>query len=209
MTLKSKRAYGVTTSEISAVFYFLSVLVGFMVIWNLGGMRVQVAGSNPQLAMQFQFMMTLLFVSGFFSLISMFLPNYQITKNNLNLLIDRITNPDYIGWIRYTRDRGLCLHTVKKDTMGRTKGLVNEKKATVINNGDSTINLMNGNKAIVVNDFLSQNDNLEENLGWNLISKCYGGLIGFKAYEKAVDSGNTLFDIVDEESTGNEVIDLD
>jgi len=197
--MKTKRAYGTTTGEVSAVFWGIHLLIITMVVIQLLGMKAQVEIGNPELAMRFQFMVSLLFVSSFLSLISMFFPNYQISKNNLNVLIDRITNPDYIGWIRFTRDRGLRFHTVKKDTMGRTKGLVNEKRATVINNGDSTINFMNGNKAIVVNDFLSANDNLDENVGWNLISKCFGGVIGFKAYEKAVDSNNTLFELSDEE----------
>jgi len=192
MNVRTKRAYGVTTGEISAVFWGIGMLITMLIIINLLGMRAQVATGNPQLAMTFQFMISLLVVSSFFNLISMFIPNYQISKNNLTVLIDRMTNPDFIGWIRFTRDRGLRFHTVKKDTMGRTKGVVTDKKATVINNGDSTINLMNGNKAVVVYDFLSQNDNLEENLGWNLISRCFAGLIGFKAYEKAVDMGRTL-----------------
>jgi len=203
-----KRAYGVTTSEVSAVFWGISLLVLTMLVINLMGMRAQVAGGNPELAATFSFMISLIFVSAFLSLISMVLPNYQITKNNLNILIDKITNPDYIGWMRFTRDKGLRFHTVKKDTGGRTKGLVNDKKASVINNGDYTINLPNGNKIICVYDMLSQNDNLEENIGWNLVSKHFLGLIGFKAYEKAVDSGKLLFDVGDGEDE-EEVFNLD
>jgi hypothetical protein len=191
---KEKRAYGVTTSEVSAVFWVISLMVLMMVILNLSGMRSQVALANPELAMQFTFMMSLIFVGVFLSLLSMVLPNYQITKNNLNVLIDKITNPDYVGWLRFTRDKGIRFHTVKKDTGGRTKGMVNDKKASVINNGDYTLSVPNGNKLVCVFDMLSNNDNLEENIGWNLISKHFLGLIGFKAYEKAVDSDRLLFD---------------
>jgi len=206
---KEKRAYGVTNSEVSALFWVIALMMFMMCIFNLSGMRAQVAFTNPELAMQFTFMMSLIFVGIFMTLISMVIPNYQITKNNLNILIDKITNPDYTGWMRFTRDKGLRFHTVKKDMGGRTKGVVNDKKASVIDNGDYTINLPNGNKLICVFDMLSQNDNLEENVGWNLISKCFGGLIGFKSYEKAVDSDNLLFDITPEPDVdeGSDVVD--
>lgn len=194
MQQKTKRAYSVTNSEMSAVLWGISVFVLLMVVIQINGMRVQVAVGNPGLAASFSFMMSLIVISVFFSLISMVIPNYQISKYNLNVLIDRITNDDWIGWIRFSRDKRLLFHTVKKDSMGRTKGVVHGKKATVVNWGDYTVTGPNGNKLICVSDLISQNDNLEENVGWNLVHKHFGGVIGYKAYEKALDSGEMLFD---------------
>lgn len=189
-----KRPYSVTNSEMSITLWGIGVLILLVVILNINGMRTQVQYTNPQLAGTFSFMIGLCIISMFFGLIGVSIPNYQITKYNLNPFMDRITNEDWIAWIRFTRDKRLVIHTVKKSSMGRTKGVVHGKKATVINNGDYTITLPNGNQAICVSDLISQNINLDENVGWNLVYKHFGGLIGFKAYEKAVDSKNLLFD---------------
>jgi len=190
--MATKRAYGVTTSEISAVLWSIGFIVGAFGIKNLITLQGQIAPVNQGIAMTIGFCVGLVAISLFFGFMSMVLPNYAITKWNLNIFIDKITNPDFIGWVRCTRDRGIRFHTVKTGTHGKTNGVVNDEKASVINNGDYTVTAPNGNKLIFCHDLISQNDNLEENIGWNLISKHYG-IIGYKAYEKAVEMGRLLF----------------
>lgn len=188
------RAYGATNSEISAVFWIIGAICAIFVIKYLIDMYVQVQIGNPELAMQFLFMIVLVLIFLFFTFISMALPNYLISKHNLNLLIDKITNPDYIGWIRFTRNKRLCFQTVKCGPLGQTKGLANDLKADIINDGTYTVTTPSGNQAILKSDLLSTNINLENAIGWNLIHK-HHGMIGYKAWEKAAELGKLLFKV--------------
>ena len=188
----SKRAYGVTTSEISSVMWAIGFIVVMFAIKNLVSLQAQIAPINPGISLTIGFSIGLIAIGLFFSFISMGLPNYVISKWNLNIFVDKITNPDFIGWCRLTRDRGVRFHTVKTGVHGKTDGVVNDEKASVINNGDYTVTAPNGNKIIFCHDMISQNENLEENVGWNLINKHYG-IIGYKAYEKAVQMKQLLF----------------
>ena len=79
------------------------------------------------------------------------------------------------------------------------KGVANNTKADIINDGSYTVTLQNGNQAVLKNDLLSTNVNLDRVLGWNLISKHFAGLMGFKAWEKCADDGKTVFEVKDEE----------
>ena len=83
--------------------------------------------------------------------------------------MDKITNPDYIGWIRATRSRQIRNHIFKKGPLGQTKGRANGVKADVINKGDYTLTLPNGNQAIIKSDLLSTNINLEHCVNWQMI----------------------------------------
>ena len=187
-----KRAYTVTVSEMSTVFLFIGLLVCTLGIVNLFGYTSMIEPVNPGLAGGIRFAIVLVVISLFFFLISMVMPNYAITKNNLNILIDRLTSPDHIGWIRFTRDGGIRFHTAEIGSHGQCKSMANGKKADVINNGDYTVTAENGNKLICVNDFLSHNMNMDQATGWTLVKKHFG-IIGYDVYGKALDLGKTLF----------------
>lgn len=152
---------------------------------------------------EFVLILFLLIIALVFFFMATIWPNYIITKYNLNLLVDRITNPNYIGWIRFTRSKGLRFAIVAKGPLGQTKGRANDAKADVINNGEYTVTLQNGNSAIIKSDLLSTNVNLERCVGWQLIKKHFG-VFGFKAWEKAVDDEQTLFKRIIEEKTDDD-----
>lgn len=182
------RAIGVTNSEISTSFWLIGLitfLVSFVVIWDIWKQAPLV---------EFIIVMFLLIISFVFFTMAWFWMNYVVSKLNLNLLIDRITNPNYIGWIRFTRSKGLRFHIVKKGPLGQTKGIANETKADVINTGDYTVTLQNGNQAIIKSDLLATNINLDQCIGWQLIKKHFG-VLGYKAWEKCKDDEQTLFKI--------------
>jgi len=189
------RAYNVTTSEISALFFGIGIILSFFVIKDLFGMFAQVQVGNPGLAMQFIFLISLIGISIFFNLISMGLPNHVISKYNLTILIDKITNPDYMGWARVTRNKRLTFQTVKCAPLGQTKGMAYDMKADVINDGTYTITTPCGNPMIVVSDLLSTNINLENAVGWNLIKKHYG-VFGYNAWEKCAEDRETLLPLI-------------
>lgn len=189
----SKRAYSITNGEVSAIFWGIGLIMSVVVIFHLMAMNNQVSSTNPGLAITFIFLISLLAIGKFFDFLSMAVPNYQISKHNLNLFVDKITNPDYIGWIRFTRNKKIRIHTVKTGPLGQTKGIANNEKADAINDGSYTVTLPNGNQAIIVNDFLSTNINLENAVGWNLIHKHFK-IIGFKAWEKCAEDKKLLFE---------------
>ena len=74
---------------------------------------------------------------------------------------------------------------------------MNGENADVINDGSSTITTANGNRALIVNDMLSSNINLDNAVEWNLINKHFG-VIGFKAYERAANDNQLMFDYLEE-----------
>lgn len=183
------RAISITNSEISTCFFMVGlvmILVCFKLVWNLFEQAPHIVS--------FAIIMFLLLVSLLFFAMSMIWPNYLISKYHLNIFIDRITNPDYIGWLRFTRSKSFRSHIVKKGPLGQTMGVANGVKADVINQGDYTVTLMNGNQCIIKHDMLSHNVNLEQNENWELIKK-HHGTVGFDAWEKAVDENEMLFEI--------------
>lgn len=177
----SKRAYGMTNSEMSAIFWLMSMIFFLVVVKYCIDIPNQLGG----LRMTFTVMIILLMISKFFDFISMAIPNYLISKHNLNILIDRLSNPDFIGWIRFTRNKRLQFQTVRNGSLGQTKGVMDEEKASVINDGSYTVITPCGNQAIIVNDLLSHNINMERATGWNLVSK-HHGFIGFNAWDRWV-----------------------
>jgi hypothetical protein len=148
--------------------------------------------NNPGISSAFMVIMMLFFMNIIFSFASMALPNYLISKYNLNILIDRVKNPDFVGWIRFTRTKRLCFQMVKNGPIGQTKGIANGEKADCINDGSYTVITPCGNQAIIKSDLLSHNINLDRAVGWNLISKHFG-LIGFRAWEKAEEDGKLVY----------------
>jgi len=168
--------YSLTTQEISVVFF----LMGFMIY-----MIVVVFFGLPL------FMILLMIVALIFFAISMFTPNYQISKYNLNMFIDKITNPDWENWIRITKNRVFAPQTVKKGVLGQSKGLVHGAKADLINRGDFTVTFQNGNHGLVKYDTLSHNMNLNHTLGWKLIKRKFG-FLGSTAFIKCYMDGRTV-----------------
>ena len=202
----TKRAYSVTTGEVSATFFFIAMIlltIGLVQVIKISNL---IAPVNPFLSGGLNLGVSLIGIAAFFYFLSVIIPNWAITKYNLNILIDRITNPDFIGWVRFTRDKGIQFHTVEVDSHGRTKGLVNDKKADVINSGECTLTCSNGNKLIIVNDFLSHNKNLKDCVGWSLVKKHFG-FLGYDVHRRAVSMGKT---IMKDEQTDNKdsVVDM-
>jgi len=190
-----KRAYSVTNSEMSVTFFGIGLLILGVALAYLLQLRTLIAPVNQGIANTISMVISLDVIALIFMIIGIIVPNYMIAKHDLNPLVDKQTNKGFINWLRFTRNRTFRIHTVKMGTHGQTKGVVGGKKADVIDMGDYTINADNGNKFLCVYDFLSQNENLEECVGWNIINRHYAGLIGFKAYEKAVDLKKTFDDM--------------
>lgn len=198
----SKRAISMTNQEVSIIFWMISLIMFCVVIKMVFKLYSQVAlpfpYGNPGLAAEFGLIMFILVFGIVFSLIAVFMPNYSISKYGLDLFVNRISNPDYIGWLRFTKSKGFRSLIVRKGPLGQTRGVANGVKADCINNGGYTVTLPNGNQAIIMCDMLSHNVDLEENIGWELIKKHFG-IIGFDAWEKAADEKALLFDIEEEE----------
>jgi len=186
------RAIGLTTQEMSTIFWIISMVMAAVVINYCIDLYIQIAPINPGIGGLLIFMLFVTIIMKVFDFMAMALPNYKISKENLNWWIDKINNPDYMGWIRATRNKVIRTQIVKCGALGQTKGMAYGHKADAINTGDYTVTNSIGNKAIIKNDLLSTNVNLDEALGLNLIQK-HHGLIGFNAYERAEDDDALLF----------------
>lgn len=198
--MSKKRAITLTNSEISTIIWVLSLLFAVIAVVIMFNM-IKPAWANSGVRGGFMLAITLIVMSLLFGFGSMALPNYLISKHNLNLFIDRISNPDYIGWIRFTRNKKVSFQIVKTGPLGQTKGMAAGNKADVINTGEYTITTTNGNQAILVSDLLSTNINLTNAMGWNLIKKHFG-LVGYRAYEKAIKDKEVVFNDEGEGSDG-------
>jgi hypothetical protein len=183
------RAIGITNSEISIILWLVGFMIQLVAIKYVWVLLIQYPG-----IIDFVILIFLLPMSAFMTFMAVFWVNYLISKYDLFLWTDKITNPDFIGWIRCTRSKGVRTPIVRKGPLGQTKGVSNGVKANSMNKGDFTVTLPNGNQAILVHDMMHSNINLEENENWEMIQK-HHGLIGFNAWEKAVDEGETLFDM--------------
>ena len=185
------RAINITNSEISMVLWIIGFIMQLVVIKQVWDLHLEFPG-----VIEFVMMLFLLPMASLFFFMSPAWINYLISKHNLFLWIDKITNPDYIGWVRATRSRQLRNHIVKKGPLGQTKGRANGVKADVINKGDYTLTLPNGNQAIIKNDLLSTNVNLEHCMHWQMVKK-HHGLVGYNAWAKALSDGELTFENVE------------
>lgn len=193
MVKHRKRAYNITKSEMSSIMFVFGMIPLALVLRDLLSYFSQL-GSNPGLQVAFLINIFMLGVAVFFFLLAVAIPNYAISKNNLNILIDPISNPDYMGWIRFTRNKRVHFSTVKNGPLGQTKGVMNDEKADVLNDGGYTVITPCGNQAVLVSDLSLHNLNMDRAVGWNLVNKHFGW-IGFKAYEKAVAKGKVLVNV--------------
>ena len=190
-----KRAFSITTPEISTIFFaigFLLMIFGIKEVlkmneWALMNNMQGLSGSLMIVVM----VMVLMFI---FYLLSVAFPVYQIIKNNLFIFIDRISNPDYIGWFGFNRNKKFYPQVVKIGSFGKTMGIMAGVSADVINDGTYTGITTNGNQTLIVSDMLSNNINLDNAVGWNLIKK-HHGVVGYQAYERAVAMNQTVFEI--------------
>lgn len=185
------RAISFTTQETSTIFWTISMVMAMVAINYCFDLFIQINPINPGIGSLLIFMLLILIIGKIFDFIAMALPNYKISKENLNWFIDKV-DKDYIGWIRLTRNRKLRIQLVKCGPLGQTKGIAYGQKADVINTGDCTISNNIGNQAILKSDLLSTNINIDEAIGLNLIHK-HHGLIGFDAYGEAIKKGKILF----------------
>lgn len=194
-----KRAISITTPEVSTIFFGIGFLLFVFVLRNLINI-LNWANYNgmPGLSSTVMTSVLILAMMLFMFLIAVVFPNYQIVKYNLFLLIDRISNPDYIGWLGFNRNKRFFPQIVRIGSFGKTEGVMNDKKADVINDGTYTAILPNGNQALVATDMLSNNINMVNAVGWNLIQKHFG-VIGFKAWEVAMSQDQLLFEIKDDD----------
>lgn len=168
--------YSITTQELSTIFFLMGFMINMVIAFFFGAPL---------------FMILLVFIGLFFFGVAFFTPCYQISKYNLNMFIDKITNPDFENWLRVTKNRTFAPQTVKKGMLGQSKGLVHGAKADIINRGDFTITLQNGNHALVKYDTLSHNVNLNHTLGWKLIRRKFG-FIGSSAFIRCYEDGKTI-----------------
>lgn len=178
------RPFTITTQEMSAVTWIIGFSIFFVTIMNIRGFPVEI--------------IIIYLISAFVMGAAMFQPNWMITKYNLNMIIDKMTNPNYEGWIRVTTNKKVYFKIVEAGPLGQTKGIMSGDPADVINKGDYTVAFQNGNHAILVNDSMSVNANLEEELGWKLMHKKYG-VFGYEAYRRAAKEHQIDTDVVEED----------
>ncbi len=105
---------------------------------------------------------------------------YGISKNNLNMWLDKL-HPDWQGWIRADKTGQITCQIAKKDSLGYSKGIAFGKKAGVISRKGFKTNLPNGNSVILVFDPMSHNVDVLEAVGWKLYKKRHA-FIGYQAY---------------------------
>lgn len=186
--MASTRPISITCSEVSIIFFIVAFMMSMIIFKVTFDMWVQVP------LMELLLILFLTGMSIFFYFMSMVWTNYYVTKYKLNPLIDRMTNPNYEIWLRFTKDKTFAPQIVAKGAFGQNKGIAHGEKSDIINRGDFPINLLNGNRAIIMYDLLSHNINLDEVLGWQLIKKKHG-IIGYDAYGKAKELNRTEFEI--------------
>jgi len=127
----------------------------------------------------------LIFAGIIFTFFSMMIPNYIISVNQLQPLINKIKPEDQVVWIRITKNKLLTFQVAKKGVYGQTKGIIHNHKADVIDKGDFPISTINGNRAILVYDMSSQNVNVEKTVAWKQLFKRYGTNSAKESYYKS------------------------
>jgi len=201
---KKGRAIRFTCSETAMIFYMVGFIVAIKACVDLVDLHAQaLALNNPGLASTFVVIIFFIGFSLFFSFLAFAFTNYQISKYNLNLMIDRISNPNFIGWIEINRNKRIKFQVVETGAMGRTKGLMDNNLADVINDGSCTVTTPCGNQAILVSDFLSTNLNLDRIMGKILIKKHFG-VIGFNAWGWAAKHGKVKLSVKEKKQHKND-----
>jgi len=165
------RPYAITTQEQSMIIFVVGFVIFFITAVN-----------DPYFPLVY---MILYLISVSIMMMGVVLPNYAITKYDLNVEIDPMRNPNYEIVYRITKNKKIFRRLQQTGPLGQVKGLVAGYNSDIINTGSYTITLQNGNHAIISPDVMSTNANLDEELGWKLIRKKHG-VFGFNAYRKAL-----------------------
>jgi len=134
----------------------------------------------------------LIIASILFSFFAVLWPNYLISYNRLQPLINRIRPEEEVVWVRITKNRMLSFQVAKKGAYGQTKGIVHKHKADVVDKGDFPVRCINGNSAILVYDMMSHNVNAEHAVAWKKIFKKFKIRRGKDAYKKAKDEKKVI-----------------
>lgn len=179
----SKRPFKFTTQEIATVFWCIGLFITMITLYM----------SYQPLYNVFliEFSMVFFFMIGFFFMaLGWIFPCYQISKWDCNVFMDKLEQ-GWTTWLRTTKSRRFAPQPVKTGPLGQEKGLVSGHKADIINRGDFPITLRNGNQAVHKYDLMSHNLNLNEAVGWKLLSRKYG-FIGANAYRRCVSDEMTI-----------------
>lgn len=165
------RPYAITTQEQSVLTFAIGFVIFFVTMINDPGFPF--------------FYMVLYIISTAVMAAAIIMPNYAITKYDLNFEIDPMRNPNYECVYRITKNKKLFRRLEQTGPLGQVKGLVSGYNADKINTGSYTITTQNGNHAILSPDVMSVNANLDEELGWKLVKRKHF-VFGFNAYRKAL-----------------------
>ena len=148
------------------------------IIWMVGlVMFILCLMTNPPVLI-----IVLIFGGIIFMFFATLIPNYVISINQLQPLINKIRPENHVIWIRITKNKLLTFQIVKKGVYGQTKGIVHKHKSDVIDKGDFPISTINGNRAILVYDMSSNNVNPEHVVAWKKLFKKYGVTSAKDAY---------------------------
>lgn len=165
------RPYAITTQEQSMIMF----VIGFVIFF--------ISAANDPF---FPFIYMMLYL---ISVVVMFcacvIPNYAITKYDLNPEIDPMRNPNYEIVYRVTKNRKIFRRLQQTGPLGQVKGLISGYNSDIINTGSFTMTLQNGNHVIIAPDVMSVNANIDEDTGWKLVRRKHG-IYGFNAYRRAL-----------------------
>lgn len=176
-----KRPFRFTTQEIAIFMWCIGlfiIMITFFMSAIPGGFAIP------------DYMLLFIIVGFIFLFIGSALPNYQISKWDLNPLIDKL-EPGFEVWLRFTKNRKFAPQIIKTGPLGQEKGLVSGHKADIINRGDFPITLRNGNHAVIKYDLMSHNINLNEAVGWEIINRKWG-FLGSNAYRRCLLDKETV-----------------
>ena len=120
-----------------------------------------------------------------FTFFSMMIPNYLISLNRLQPLINKIQPENQVVWVRITKNGLLTFQVAKKGVYGQTKGIIHGYKADVIDKGDFPIRTICGNTGMLVFDMSSHNVNPQQAVGWKHLFKKHKVGTGKDAYLKS------------------------
>lgn len=181
--MPSKRPFKFTTQEIATVFWIIGLFIILIFFYVCYDPLYSVFVIDVQ--------MLFFFIIGvFFMFLGYAFPNYQISKWDCNIFMDKL-EPGWEAWLRTTKSRRFAPQPVQTGPLGQMKGLVSGHKADIINRGDFPVTLRNGNQAVIKYDLMSHNINLNEAVGWKLMARKWG-FLGANAFKRCLSDGKTV-----------------
>lgn len=185
----SKRPFKITTQEIATLFWCVGLFIIIITLYMTYGMIYTQTSAYTGFIIPFD-MILFLGMGVFFMFLGYAFPCYQISKWDCNPFMDKL-EPGWDVWLRCAKNRRFAPQCVKTGPLGQEKGLVSGYKADIINRGDFSITLRNGNHAVLKYDLMSHNISLNEAVGWQLTTRKYG-LLGTNAYKKCLSDEKTV-----------------